>query len=84
MLGNLLGFDIEAELRCAATKRWIRKEERAVRKMEKKQREELETTEIGENDSEEKTTSNEEEEKEITYDTVYKYLGMDGTLLCSR
>lgn len=33
MFSNLLGFDVEAELRCAKTRRWIKQEEKRVERM---------------------------------------------------
>lgn len=57
MLGNLLGFDIEAEIRCAQTRNFIRKEEREVREMERRRSLESESATKNEKDSEEGTIS---------------------------
>lgn len=57
MLGNLLGFDIKAEIRCAQTRHFIRKEEREVRKMERCRSMEPELETNCEEDSEEGTVS---------------------------
>lgn len=57
MLGNLLGFDIEVEIRGTQTRNFIRKEEREVREMEKRRSLESESQIENEEESEEGTIS---------------------------
>lgn len=60
MLSNLIGFDIGAEVRCLKTQCWIRKEERAVKRLEKRRKLEPELKTNYEADSEDATVSIEE------------------------